>query len=341
MPGFELDVAWETGNAIMAIWGPSGSGKSLTLKAIAGLIKPDSGRIAVGDTVFFDSAEGVNLPPQNRRVGYLPQHHALFPHLRVYENIVYGKCVDKAWVQRLMEIMEIDRLVDRFPKELSGGERQRVALLRALATEPKLLLLDEPFSALHWSLRKRLLGEIRRIKRELNIPVIMVSHDINEVFELADEVVVYVRGRVKQRGDVYQVYFKPCDLLVAQLLGHENFVRVRVSAKGRGWVKVVLPTSQSVVLHQNYDGPEDAVLLVPSCSLALKKDSYTVKVLLRVLDVRRQGEDVVVELGEEGWGHLVFRIPSALTPNFILEPGRSTEFFFNTKLFHLLPNRGG
>ena len=335
---FELDVFWEIDNKVLVVFGPSGSGKSLTLKSIAGVVKPDSGRIIVKGNVLFDSNKNINLEPQKRRVGYLPQNHALFPHLSVYKNIFYGKDVDKRWVHRLIEITEIEHLMERFPKELSGGESQRVALIRSLATKPDVLLLDEPFSALHRVLKEKLFQEIRRLKEELNIPVIMVSHDMNEVFQIADEVVVYIQGRVRQKGDVYDVYFKPKDVEVAKLFGHNNFVRVKIVERGSGWTRVLLPTSQIIIVDESFDyDSSDALLLIPSSSLALKKEYDTVKMVLKVLNIRKLGEDVVIELGMDGATHLTFRLPEALTPNFILEPGRTTDFLFSSRLFHLLP----
>src|SRR5437867_12175094 len=166
LPGCTLDVRWEAEQSVIGLFGPSGAGKTLTLQCLAGLIRPDAGRIVVGDRVFFDAATGVDLPPQRRRIGYVFQGYALFPHLTVEENIGFGLS-DRSRGERARRSAEvIERLglggfERRYPRELSGGQRQRVALGRALAIDPALLLLDEPLSALDAPLRRTLRDELR------------------------------------------------------------------------------------------------------------------------------------------------------------------------------------
>lgn len=187
---FDLDVSFQVDDNILGFMGASGSGKSMTLKCIAGIETPDQGRIVLNGRVLFDSEKKINVPIQKRNVGYMFQSYALFPNMNVYENISVGlrtrkvKDVDIV-VQKVMQQFRIFELASRYPKQLSGGQRQRVALARLMAYEPDVLLLDEPFSALDEDLKKDLLQEL---KSELQIskPVIFVSHDKEEVNELCD-----------------------------------------------------------------------------------------------------------------------------------------------------------
>lgn len=187
---FDLDVSFQVDDNILGFMGASGSGKSMTLKCIAGIETPDQGRIVLNGRVLFDSEKKINVPIQKRNVGYMFQSYALFPNMNVYENISVGlrtrkvKDVDIV-VQKVMQQFRIFELASRYPKQLSGGQRQRVALARLMAYEPDVLLLDEPFSALDEDLREDLL---QKLKSELQIskPVIFVSHDKEEVNELCD-----------------------------------------------------------------------------------------------------------------------------------------------------------
>lgn len=187
---FDLDASFQVNDNILGLMGASGSGKSMTLKCIAGIETPDQGRIVLNGRVLFDSEKKINVPIQKRNVGYMFQSYALFPNMNVYENISVGlrarkvKDVDIV-VQKVMQQFRVFELASRYPKQLSGGQRQRVALARLMAYEPDVLLLDEPFSALDEDLKKNLLQEL---KSELQIskPVIFVSHDKEEVNELCD-----------------------------------------------------------------------------------------------------------------------------------------------------------
>lgn len=187
---FDLDISFQVNDNILGLMGASGSGKSMTLKCIAGIETPDQGRIVLNGRVLFDSEKKINVPIQKRNVGYMFQNYALFPNMNVYENVSVGlkarkvKDVDIV-VQKVMQQFRIFELASRYPKQLSGGQRQRVALARLMAYEPDVLLLDEPFSALDEDLKEDLLQEL---KSELQIskPVIFVSHDKEEVNELCD-----------------------------------------------------------------------------------------------------------------------------------------------------------
>ena len=217
---FALDLRESIAARTVALFGPSGSGKTTTLDAVAGLRRPDAGVIRVGRHVLFDARRGVDVPPYERRVGYVPQDLALFPHLDVRGNVLYG-ARRRATVRvpaastagrggpgagthaahaSVLEILEIDTLLPRAVAGLSGGERQRVALARALMTEPDLLLLDEPLAALDLGLRDRILPYLQRVRDEIGTPMIYVSHAADEVRRVADHVLVLEAGRAVRSG---------------------------------------------------------------------------------------------------------------------------------------------
>jgi molybdate transport system ATP-binding protein len=197
---FALDVRFEADGGVTALFGPSGAGKTLTLRAIAGLITPDAGRIVVAGRTLFDSSAGIDLAPRERRVGYLFQQYALFPHLTLAENVGYGlhrlpKPARAERVAALLELVGLEGLEKRRPTELSGGQQQRGALARALAPQPDVLLLDEPFAAIDLGTRRRLRAELRRIQQATATPMLLVTHDPAEVRQLADTLVVFENGR--------------------------------------------------------------------------------------------------------------------------------------------------
>jgi molybdate transport system ATP-binding protein len=230
LPGFALDVAWTAGDGVAVLFGPSGAGKTLTLQCLAGLVRPDAGRIALGDRVFFDAATGVDLPPQQRRIGYVFQGYALFPHLSVADNVGFGlrempRAVRRERVARMLARLGLDGLERRYPRELSGGQRQRVALGRALAIEPALLLLDEPLSALDAPLRRALRDELRGLLSEVGTAAVLVTHDFTEAYRLADRIVVYEEGRVVQSAPRAELLWQPASETVARIVGVRNVLR--------------------------------------------------------------------------------------------------------------------
>ena len=195
---FLLDIDESLNAGITALFGPSGAGKTTVLDAIAGLRQPESGVISVNDRVLFDAARAVSLPPHGRHVGYVPQDVALFPHMDVRRNVLYGRRAgQKLSLETVTAMLEVGALLDRRVNDLSGGERQRVALARALMSAPELLLLDEPLAAVDVERRRRILPYLLRVRDELGIPVIYVSHDRGEVDQLADRVIVLENGRVQ------------------------------------------------------------------------------------------------------------------------------------------------
>jgi molybdate transport system ATP-binding protein len=229
-PDFTLDVAWESREPVVALVGPSGSGKTLTLQCLAGLAAPDDGRVVVGERTLFDAKAGVDVPSRRRRLGYVFQGYALFPHLTARENIAFGLRGQATQsiaerVGRITEWLGLDGLGDKRPRELSGGQQQRVALGRALAVDPDLLLLDEPLSALDAPLRRQLRGDLTRIVREWGKPTVLVTHDLSEAYQLCDRIVVYDHGRVVQSAPRAELLWQPASETVARIMGIPNVVR--------------------------------------------------------------------------------------------------------------------
>ena len=205
-----IDVELECPPGITCMMGPSGAGKSSILAVIAGLVVPDAGRVALGDDVWLDRARGVAVPVHDRRLAYVLQGLALFPHLSALGNVAYGmpelgKPERRARAQALLDRMGVGHLAGRRPRTFSGGEAQRVALARALARAPRLMLLDEPFSALDRALRAQLAALIRELVAELGVPLIHVTHSVAEARLLADQVVQIERGKVVGRGTAAEV----------------------------------------------------------------------------------------------------------------------------------------
>ena len=231
---FKLQAEFQAGNEILGVLGPSGSGKSITLRAIAGIETPDEGRIAVNDRVLFDSGQKVNIAPRQRNIGYVFQNYALFPHLTVKENIAFGLLgLDKSDKEaRIEETLHTFRLKDRenyYPAQLSGGQQQRVSLARTLITRPDLLLLDEPFSALDSHIKRHLENELLEIIRDnFTGTVLLVTHNIEEAHRLCDRILAYAHGKSAQIGDKHEVTERPATLEVAQVVGCRNLIEAEV-----------------------------------------------------------------------------------------------------------------
>jgi molybdate transport system ATP-binding protein len=226
-PGFTLEVSWQASERVTGLFGPSGAGKTATLDCLAGLSRPDRGRIVVNDRVLFDSAASIDVPPRQRRLGYVFQGYALFPHLTAAENIGYGlhghpRAERRRRTAEVLERLGLGGLEGRRPGDLSGGQRQRVALGRALAPEPALLLLDEPFSALDAPLRRVLREDLSAVLRDWGTAAVVVTHDFTEAYRLADHIVVYDGGRVVQAAPRSELLWRPASEIVASIMGIRN-----------------------------------------------------------------------------------------------------------------------
>jgi molybdate transport system ATP-binding protein len=241
--GFHLRPQFAVGKELIVLFGHSGSGKSLTLRAIAGLLRPDSGRIVIDGTPVFDAGRDIDVPPQRRGAGMVVQSYALFPHMTVRENVAFGlhgvsSAERRARVDELLASLGITELAERRPDRISGGQAQRVALARALAPRPRLLLLDEPFSALDSAIRVTLRRELARLKHELDLTIVFVTHDLREAFNLADKIAVFDRGQVLQVGTRDAVFERPARARVAELTEVRNIWHGRIAEVSDGGVTV-------------------------------------------------------------------------------------------------------
>jgi len=224
--GFNLDIKLETKEGWLGLLGTSGAGKSVTLKMIAGIITPDRGSIVLNDRILFDSEKKINLPPQERRVGYLFQSYALFPHMTVEENISFVIKGDRAFKEKrtgeLIELFRLKGLEMAYPRELSGGQQQRTALARIIASEAEVLLLDEPFSALDSYLREELIEELLPAIKAFSREVILVTHRREEAYRLCQELAIISSGTIINQGPTKSIFKKPGKLEAARLLGINN-----------------------------------------------------------------------------------------------------------------------
>jgi molybdate transport system ATP-binding protein len=232
---FLLEVDFQAAPGFTILFGPSGAGKTTLLDCIAGLTTPDSGRIVLGDRVLFDTAHRINLPVAKRRVGYVFQPLALFPHLTVEANVQYGlahlpPAERSARSSAILQAFRIPHLAQRYPREISGGESQRTALARTLVTDPAVLLLDEPMSALDAATKSKIIDDLRQWNQTHRIPILYVTHSREEVFALGEHVLVLDAGRIVAQGTPHEVIAAPQQETVAQLVGFENVFDAVVEA---------------------------------------------------------------------------------------------------------------
>ena len=232
LDGFFMHMQFRAEQEIFAILGASGCGKSMTLKCIAGIEKPDEGRIVLDGKVLFDSEKKINLPPQKRKVGYMFQDYALFPHMNIYENIAFGLKLKKLpkeeirkKVKHVLAMVDLEGFEDRKIATLSGGQQQRIAIARALVNEPEILMLDEPLGALDLKMRKEMQLELKNMHDQLGITFIYVTHDQEEALTMSDKIVVLSEGKIQQIGTPEDIYNEPKNAFVADFIGESNIFK--------------------------------------------------------------------------------------------------------------------
>jgi molybdate transport system ATP-binding protein len=263
---FDLELALDVGKETVALVGPSGAGKTSVLRAIAGLVRPEHGRITCGAESWFDSEQRVSLPPEERSVGLVFQEYALFPHLSVRRNVEFG---GNGNVDDLLQRFRIAHLAGARPARLSGGERQRVALARALARDPAVLLLDEPLSALDAHTKTRVRGELNGLLEECGLPTILVTHDFEDASTLADRVGVIVDGKLVQLAPPAELVAHPADSFVASL-GGANVLRGVARRGADGLAKVTLPSGERIYSTDEVEGEVNAIVYPWEISIALE-----------------------------------------------------------------------
>jgi molybdate transport system ATP-binding protein len=310
LPGLDLEARLEADREVLVLFGPSGSGKTTILNMTAGLVRPDSGVVALeGQVVFRRGVPGAprDLPARDRHIGYVMQQYALFPHMTALENVAYpmGRAPDRvARAARLLDLLSMGSHAGHHPAQLSGGQQQRIALARALAAERRILLLDEPFAALDAGLRDRLQADLRRLRVELDLTVLLVTHRLEDAFAIGDRLAVVREGRIEQTGPVGDVFRRPATRGVAEIMGIRNLLVARVvSADGAmltlDWdgLRLEVPHVPDVPVNQEvtaYIRPEDVKIVYPDRPLsdavadnvfAARVTSHHESAALRVLHV--------------------------------------------------------
>ena len=255
---FNIDVQVECQHLATAIYGPSGSGKTSLLNMVAGLLRPDHGRIELDGEVLYDTTAAIYCPPESRRLGYVFQQDWLFPHLSIYDNLRFGynllsKKMRRFEPSQICDLLEIGSIQHRRPDTLSGGERQRVALGRALLSSPRMLLMDEPLASLDQGLKRRIMPYLRHICSEFGIPILYVSHSVAEILELTGQAIVLDRGQVVAQGDLFHIASDPRVLHLIDEFGFENVLTVEM-----------LPVESSDNTRLARCGQQ--VLRIPQCS---------------------------------------------------------------------------
>jgi molybdate transport system ATP-binding protein len=331
LPRFVLRVRAGLPAGVTAVMGPSGAGKTSLLEAIAGLRPAARGRVAVAGEVLVDASRGVALPPERRRIGYVPQDAALFPHLSVAGNVRFGARADRAAVDAAIETLELGPLLARAPGSLSGGERQRVALARALATRPRLLLLDEPLAALDVRLRERVLPWLLRVRDAWSLPCLYVTHNVGEALAAAGHALLLREGRVEAEGAPSALLAAAARAGEAEDAGIENVWPGRVEAHDRdGGVTHVrtaagLEVALTLALERAVGAAvtlavraEDVLVASAPVSGLSARNAYAG----RVSALEATGVDVTVRCSLDAGGELLARVTPAAVRALGLAPGR-------------------
>ncbi|MBI5234867.1 MAG: ABC transporter ATP-binding protein [Deltaproteobacteria bacterium] len=290
--GFSIDASLTLDAEMLVLFGPSGAGKSLLLKLISGIMRPDQGRISIDSETLFDSgAASIDAPIRSRRIGFLFQDYSLFPHKTVYENVAYGidhleRSAIKARVGELISLMRLEGLEKSYPRHLSGGQKQRAALARTLAAGPRILLLDEPFSALDYQVREKLRADLLKIHRLFPITTILVTHDLEEAFMLAERIAVINNGRLEHVGSRDEVFYRPRTRSVARFIGTRNIFsgkvseageRIVISSPGLGRVSALAHSTTAFSIGQEASfciRPEEILIVRPDKMLDTEENVF-------------------------------------------------------------------
>jgi molybdate transport system ATP-binding protein len=336
--GFRLDAALSLplGQApVTVLFGPSGAGKTTLLRLLAGLERPNAGRIVFRDRTWCDTARGVWLDPQRRRAGLVFQHYALFPHLTVERNVAFAATAPAA--ARMMERFGLTGLAGRLPRAISGGEQQRVALARALAAEPDLLLLDEPLSSLDAAARIRTRRELRGLLAGAGVPSIVVTHDRAEAIALADWMAVMVDGRILQTGPVREVFARPATTQVAEAVGVENILPAEIVSRTGGLLHLRVGSAAIQCLDGGESGPvlasiraEDVALTRDPAGASTQRNRLTG--VVRAISIEGPLARVEVDCGFP----LVALVTAQSAADLNLLPGESLAAIVKTTSVHLI-----
>lgn len=315
---------------LVALLGPSGCGKTTLLRIIAGLEAPDSG------SIILENRDTTNLSPKEKNVGFVFQHYALFRRLTVFENVAFGLRVLPARhrpsrseirdrVENLLKLVQMEWALNRYPEQLSGGQRQRVALARALAVKPRVLLLDEPFSALDAKVRQELRRWLRKLHDEIHVTSIFVTHDQEEALELADRIVVINKGKIEQEGSPQQVYDHPANAFVYNFLGNVNVFHGRLT---NGVVNLGAQTSNG---EHPQKGETTGKAFVRPHEIGISRiRSNESDIAGTILEIRLMGGQIGLSVASEGFEHPIeAEIPRELFRNLQLERGTGVFITFN------------
>lgn len=342
-----LDIALDLkASELHALVGPSGSGKTTVLRCIAGLHHPQNGRISCAEQRWLDTAAGIKLPAFERRIGFVFQSFALFPHLSAQDNIVAAlghlptaERRDRA--DHLLELVRLKGLGERLPSQLSGGQQQRVAVARALARDPEILLLDEPFSAVDQATRTRLHRELALLRRRLTIPILLVTHDLDEAMMLADRMTVLHRGQALATAPPQELSVRPPTTEVARLLGHRNIFSGRIAAEGHclEWAgrQLEISTNTGFAVGENV-----AWLIPPSSVLVHRRDRPSRgerenPVAGTVVEAITLGEQLHCTLEVDQGGSIVFSISTHAARRNGIEQGVDVTVSLLADGIHLMP----
>lgn len=332
------------GHSVTVLFGPSGCGKTTVLRCLAGLEQPEEGTIQFGAETWFDAAQNLCLAPQQRGIGFVFQDYALFPHLSVAGNIGYGLrgLTTAGREQRVREMLERFGLADvaqQRPRQLSGGQQQRAALARALMCRPRLLLLDEPLSALDAALREELRGELRHLLAACEIPVFLVTHDRTEALALGDELVVMSGGAVRQSGPVLDVFNRPANADVAKIVGVETLQPGNIADLNEGLATVKIHDATLTALAPT-TGAREVFVCIRGEDVILQRDATVAssvrnRLPARVVALRTEGALVRVEL-DAGFP-LFALVTRPACVELALREGEPITAFIKTPAIHLVP----